>query len=177
MTKKEIREEVRGRKKGCAAEKRAQLSKEVVANLVSTELWKNAHRVLLYYSLPDEVATHELVSEALREGKAVLLPRVVGDDLELRLFSSPEALVEGAFHIQEPTGSVFTDYETIDLAIIPGVAFTTDGKRLGRGRGYYDRLLPRLSQTYKIGICWPFQVISELPSESHDINMDCIITC
>ena len=70
---------------------------------------------------------------------------VKGDDLELRLYTGDDRLTEGAFHIDEPTGTAFTDYAAIDLAVIPGVAFDRRGNRLGRGKGYYDRLLPPAS--------------------------------
>lgn len=176
MTKDDIRHQIRLRKKACSLAERSALSKKVVARLMNTDSWKNAHTVLLYYSLPDEVDTHELASAAVCEGKIVLLPSVVGDDLELHIFNEKEELVEGAFHIQEPAGNLFTDYDSIDLAIIPGVAFTPNGVRLGRGRGYYDRLLTHLAKTYKIGLCWPFQLLNEIPSEPHDICMNMIIS-
>ena len=76
----------------------------------------------------------------------------------------------------EPTGDPFTDYAAIDLAVIPGVAFTPDGRRLGRGRGYYDRLLAHFPQSpYLIGLCWPFQLLADLPTEPHDLTMHAVI--
>lgn len=176
MTKTELRQEIKHRKAACSAEERATLSQRVVEQLLQSERWKAAHTVLLYHSLPDEVDTHELLLRAMADGKRVLLPAVVGDDLELRLFHAPETLNEGAFHIQEPTGAAFTDYEAIELAVVPGVAFTRDGRRLGRGRGYYDRLLPRLSAAYLTGLCWPFQLVEDLPTESFDIRLHAVIS-
>ncbi len=195
MTKSEVRQEIRRRKAACSAEERALLSRQVTAKLVATPQWQHAHTVLLYHSLPDEVATHQLITEALSAGKRVLLPVVVGDDLELRFLPTPDALREGAFHILEPTGAPFTDYAAIDLAVIPGVAFTPDGRRLGRGRGYYDRLLahfpkslssslsPSLEERepagepspYLIGLCWPFQLLADLPTEPHDLTVHAVI--
>ena len=169
MTKSELRKEIKRRKAAFTREERAALSAAVVNTLLTDGHWQHARTVLLYHSLPDEVATHDLIRQALAEGKNVLLPVVVGDDLELRTYTADEALVTGAFNILEPTGPVFTAYETIDLAIIPGVAFTADGRRLGRGRGYYDRLLARLHpSTFLIGLCWPFQLVDDLPTEPHD---------
>lgn len=175
MTKQEIRQEIRRRKAACSQEERALLSREVIAKLTASPCWQQAQVILLYHSLPDEVCTHDLISQACNEGKRVLLPVVVGDDLELHEYQGEGSLVEGAFRIQEPTGSLFTNYQAIDLAVIPGVAFTADGQRLGRGRGYYDRLLSRLPDVHKVGICWPFQLISSLPAEPHDLPMDAII--
>lgn len=119
--------------------------------------------------------THAFIQKWSRE-KRILLPVVVGDDLELRLYTGPEDLAIGAYGIEEPTGARFTDYTAIDLIIVPGVAFDRNGNRLGRGKGYYDRLLPRIPSAYKIGICFPFQVVEEVPAEPFDIRMDEIIT-
>lgn len=163
-------------KAACSAEERANLSRKVMTKLKGTASWQQAHTVLLYHSLPDEVDTHALIAEAVAEGKRVLLPVVVGDDLELREYHPSTSMIEGAFHIQEPTGAPFTDYASIDLAVVPGVAFTPEGHRLGRGRGYYDRLLSRLPKVFKIGVCWPFQLVEALPTEPHDLTMNAVVS-
>ena len=104
--------------------------------------------------MKDEVQTHAFIEKWSRS-KRIILPVVTGDELELR-------------------GAPFTDYETIDLAVIPGVAFDRYGHRLGRGKGYYDRLLPQIPAS-KVGICFPFQLIEEVPAEAFDFRMDTII--
>lgn len=99
----------------------------------------------------------------------------MGDDLELRFYTGSQDLVTGSYNIGEPVGERFTDYAAIDLAVIPGVAFDLAGNRLGRGKGYYDRLLPLLP-AFKAGICFPYQLVEEVPAESFDICMDTVIT-
>ena len=69
-------------------------------------------------------------------------------------------------------GKPFPCYSEIDVAIIPGMSFDNDGNRLGRGKGYYDRLLAKIPQTYKIGMCFDFQKVEEVPTEETDIRMD-----
>ena len=81
----------------------------------------------------------------------------------------------GSFGIQEPTGELFTDYDTIDVAIIPGMAFDAEGHRLGRGKGYYDRFLSRVPHLYKIGLCFSWQLVDHVPYDEHDIKMDEVI--
>ena len=81
-------------------------------------------------------------------------------------------LAEGAFHIMEPVGEPYTDYDKIDVVLVPGMAFDAAGHRLGRGRGYYDRFLTAHSHLYKIGVCFPFQRVAEVPVEEHDICVD-----
>ncbi len=134
-----------------------------------------AKTVLLYHSLSDEVNTHQFIEEWCLK-KQLLLPVVVGEELELRLFQNMNELKIGSFGIAEPTGPLFTDYAKIDFVAVPGMAFDRNGHRLGRGKGYYDRLLPRLTNAYKAGICFPYQVVDEVPVEPTDITMDGIIT-
>lgn len=127
--------------------------------------------------MPDEVPTQGLLDELVSEGKTVLLPRVISDtEMEVRRYTGKEDLRKGAFGIMEPTGTLFTDYERIDVAIVPGVAFDRDGHRLGRGKGYYDRFLSKVPLVYKIGVCFPSRLMDKVPADKYDILMDEIIT-
>lgn len=152
-----------------------QQSAEILAALEAHPAFRAADTVLLYHSLKDEVDTHEFIRKWSRL-KRILLPVVVGDDLELRVYTGPEDLAIGAYGIEEPTGARFTDYAAIGFIAVPGVAFDRNGNRLGRGKGYYDRLLPRIPAAYKAGICFPYQLVEEVPAEPFDIRMDEIIT-
>ncbi len=177
MNKKELRKLIAQRKAEHTTQQRRQLSQDVCCRVLSTPEWAEAETVLLYHSLPDEVDTAELIAAGVGQGKQILLPVVVGSELELRIYDGPETLKRGAYGILEPTGSLFPSprYPQISLAIIPGVAFDKDGHRLGRGKGYYDRLLPRLTGACKVGICWHFQLLDHIPTEDHDITMNRIV--
>lgn len=130
-----------------------------------------ARTVLLYYSLADEVQTHDFVEKWYRR-KTILLPVVKGDVLELRVYTGRQCMQTGeAYHIEEPAGEAFTEYEKIDFSIIPGVSFDACGNRLGRGKGYYDKLLPLLS-SYNVGVCYSFQVSGHIPAEPFDRPVD-----
>jgi 5-formyltetrahydrofolate cyclo-ligase len=72
----------------------------------------------------------------------------------------------------EPVGQPFNDYDQVELAVVPGVAFDAEGHRLGRGRGYYDRFLPLLPHAYKLGLCFDFQKVEHVPTDANDIRMD-----
>ena len=138
---------------------------------------QQAHTLLLYSALPDEVPTQELLDELIQSGCNVLLPRVTGQvTMELRRYTGPADLQQGAFGIMEPTGKVFTDYAAIDVAVIPGVAFDRQGHRIGRGRGYYDHFLTQIPAVYKIGLCFSWQLVDHVPTEAHDIAMDEVVT-
>ena len=146
------------------------MSADTVRVIRSHPLYQQAKSVLLYSALWDEVELNDLLSD----GKRFILPTVIGDDLELHEWVGTNATHTGAFGITESSGPLIKDYSSIDLALIPGRAFTPDGKRLGRGKGYYDRLLPQL-HCPTLGVCFPFQLLDELPSEPHDRNVDEVI--
>lgn len=170
--KKALRQEIRRRKQQFSAEELIGLSTRPVEELVS--VIGGSATVLMYWSMPDEVNTHELIRELYRQGRTVLLPAVKEDfSLELHVYS-PESMCEGYRGIMESRGPVFTDLDSIDLAVIPGVAFTSGGKRLGRGKGCYDRLLPRLG-CRKVGLCFPFQILDDISCEAYDSAVDIVI--
>lgn len=156
------------------AQQRASLSRSVLASLEALAAFREASTVLLYHSLPDEVDTHAFV-EKWAGRKCVLLPVVVGSGLELRRYTSPHDLAPGAYGILEPVGEPFTDYSKVDFVAVPGVAFDRSGHRLGRGKGYYDRLLPLLPRAYKAGICFPYQLVDCVPCDAHDVSMHRVI--
>ena len=172
-----LRQHIRAQKKQYTAAQLAAMSEEITNRVLASAWWQEASALLLYYPLPDEVDVRPLIREANREGKHVLLPVVRGDELELRLYKDEASLREGAFGIMEPTGPmlVHEDYDEIDLALIPGMAFDRAGHRLGRGKGYYDRLLPKLTNARLQGICFPFQLLDEVPAEPHDIPVHEVI--
>lgn len=129
-----------------------------------------ARTILLYHSLSDEVQTHDFIEKWYTQ-KKILLPVVQGDELELRHYTGKECLSAGSFQIEEPQGEPYTDFQEIELSIIPGMSFDKQGNRLGRGKGYYDKLLPKLT-SYNIGICFDFQARENIPTEPFDRRMD-----
>jgi 5-formyltetrahydrofolate cyclo-ligase len=160
----------------------AAASRRVVANLRGLpELAGEAsdepspgRSLLLYAADPDEVDLTDLLTVP-PPGYRVLLPRVEGDDLVIVRHAPEAALVIGRLGVREPTGPA-VDPASVDAVVVPGVAFTPSGARLGRGRGMYDRLLPRLPRALRIGVCIEQLVVDDLPLEAHDAPMDLIVT-
>ena len=178
MTKEELRRSVRRLKQQYTPAQLEQLSQAVIARLRPRLV--EAQTILAYYSLPDEVCTRQLIDELIADGKTVLLPKVLdAGRMELRRYTGPHDLAEGAYGIMEPVGEPFTDYALIDIALIPGMAFDAAGHRLGRGRGYYDRFLnsqwSMVNGQWLIGLCFDFQKVPVLPSDDHDIPVDIVI--
>ena len=170
MTKQELRQHIRTLKKQYLTG--GQSSCEVLL-LEKLQPYKV---IMLYSALPDEVPTQTLMAELVAQGKTVLLPRVINEkDMELRCYTGPQDLYKGAYGILEPTGERYTDYEAIDVAIVPGMAFDAEGHRLGRGKGYYDRFLSRVPYLYKIGLCFSWQIVDRVPRDEHGMVMDEVI--
>lgn len=168
--KKKLRKQIAQEKSRHAPTELAAASIALLDKLEQHPRFIAARTVLLYYSLGDEVQTHGFVEKWYHQ-KKILLPVVKGDILELRVYTGKQSMKAGAYHIEEPTGEAFTDYAQIDFTIVPGVSFDRNGNRLGRGKGYYDRLLPQL-HSYNVGICFDFQVSDEIPTEPFDKPMD-----
>ena len=173
MQKKELRKLIRQRKAEHTAEEKAEMSARICRQVLTDPHWAKANTVFLYHALTDEVDTTILIDAAMQEGKTVLLPVIDGDDLRLKIHTG--ATQTGSYSIQEPIGEEFTCYKEITLAIVPGMAFDKKGNRLGRGRGFYDRTLPKLAEAYKIGLCFPFQLLESIPCETYDIKMDAVL--
>lgn len=176
LTKKELRKEVRLRKKQFTTNELKDLSLPIVRKLLELSVIKKAKTVMLYCSLPDEVYTTDLLHILKQKGKEIVLPVVTSNtEMELRRYTADSDLHTGSFGIPEPCGERFTDIEKIDVAVIPGMGFDSKGNRMGRGKGYYDRFLENGRHIYKIGICFPFQMFDEIPVDENDIPMDLVL--
>jgi len=177
-SKKEIRLEMARRKRALSVAYKDTASQCLCRQLLSMSIIQKARVILLYYALPDEISLTPLLEMLYKEENPpiLLLPVVKGEELELRSYQGADSLqTGGAYGILEPIGETFTKYSSIEVALIPGVAFNESGIRLGRGKGFYDRLLPHLIQAHKIGVCFPCQLLESIPYEPHDISMDCVI--
>ena len=176
MLKSELRQHIRMLKRQFTQEKLRKLSSPIIQRLMVNPNVAAAHTILMYYSLDDEVYTHDAIDFFVQKGKTVLLPTCINEnDMELRCYTGVSDLQGGFFNIMEPIGEIFSDYKSIDVAVIPGMSFDGRGNRLGRGKGYYDRFLLKIPQAYKIGICFDFQKLPGIPTESTDIRMDIVI--
>lgn len=178
MLKQKIREQIKKRKSLSSKDERERQSRNALRHLEEHTRFRQAKTVLLYYALPDEIDTTEFLRK-WSTTKQICLPVVDGENLRIKRYQSEQQLREGAFHILEPSDTYEVPLSDIELAVIPGVAFDRNGNRLGRGKGFYDRLFSssdNQKNIYKIGICFDFQMIEQLPVMPHDIRMDEVIT-
>lgn len=172
--KKALREETVSLTKAYSEKELIQFSTEIFQNLEQMKVFAKSKCILAYYSFHGEVHTHEFIEKYAHE-KKIILPVVQKDKLVLREYRGKNKLLKSAYGILEPTGPDFTNFSEIDLAIVPGRMFDRKLNRLGRGKAYYDKLLTSLS-AFLVGVCYPFQLIDEVPIEPHDFPMNCVIT-
>lgn len=176
QAKQQLRKEIACMKKLQNKEDLSNWSAQIMKKIEQTNLFQQANNIAVYHSIKGEVETSLWIEKWYRE-KNIILPVVDGDDLIMVRYEGPEKLKAGAFGIMEPVitqENVFPE-NNIDLVIVPGVAFDKSLNRMGRGKGFYDRLLSGVDAP-KIGICFGFQLFDKIPAEEFDRKMDMVIT-
>jgi 5-formyltetrahydrofolate cyclo-ligase len=177
--KSALRKQVRAELKRMTPEERAAASAQARAALAAQVLWQQAQSILFFAPLPEELDVWPLLAEALSATKKVALPRFVA---ETRTYvacqiQNPETDLEvGHFGIREPGQQCARlSSNRLDLILVPGVAFDLEGRRLGRGKGYYDALLTAVRGT-ACGVAFDQQIVTEIPVEPHDVRVNCLLT-
>jgi len=179
MLKAALRRQLRELARGLSSGERAAASAHARALLAAQPLWRQARAVLFYAPLPDELDLWPLLLEALREGRRIALPRYLpgAGEYGAALLAEPaHDLAPGKLGILEPVSHCpIFPLNRLDLVLAPGLGFDPHGRRLGRGKGYYDRLLAQVGGV-RCGVGLDAQVVSALPAEPHDQMLDCILT-
>lgn len=174
MKKDDIRRTVRARKSLLTENEKAEAAQSVFDRLEQMAAFMMADRILMYHSLPDELSTRDFLGKWSGR-KHFFLPRVNGVNLDILPYEQTR-LHLGAFEIEEPDGNDLTDIADIELIIVPAVAYDRHGNRVGRGKGYYDRMLA-CSRATKVGVGYDFQLIDDaIDTDSHDVPVDIVIT-
>ena len=176
--KEQLRAQLRARGRALTADERARLSAALCALLARQPVWITAPTVCLYSPLADEPDVQELLAFAWRAGKRTALPRYApefGAYVACEIKDSNN-LQRGRFGILEPLPACPTiPANQLDLILAPGLGFAPDGQRLGRGKGYYDRLLAEVFG-HKCGVAFDWQIVATVPAEPHDIRVNSIVT-
>ncbi len=143
-------------------------------NLRKVEAYRNAASLGAYYSIGSEVQTPGILQEILNAGKDLALPKVVKNDLVFKKIPRLTEIELGNFSIMEPKDRC-ENMKKLDVVLVPAIALTREGYRLGYGFGFYDRFLHG-KRTKKIALSYAKQIVKSIPHDSHDIKMDCIVT-
>ncbi len=174
-----IRQQFRVLARSIAPEQSAAASEDLRKNLLSSPYWQQAQRILMFYPLNDEPDIAPLLEQALAAGKTIALPRYnssLGVYEAALIRNLTEDLVPGRFGVREPSPNCpALPLNQLDLTLVPGIAFDPSGRRLGRGKGFYDRLLPGTTGM-TLGLAFDWQESDALPTEPHDVELDAILT-
>jgi 5-formyltetrahydrofolate cyclo-ligase len=199
--KKILRKIIKVRVSAISAEEKAKREKLLLDNLFSMPEFLAANTVMLFANLPDEIGTFSLIDKCIAMGKKVFLPVINGDDMTVAEFTGEYRV--GRYDIKEPvvkqlvvnglitesrdnacivrnsdTEPVEVSFkEHFDFILVPGVAFSPNGYRLGRGKGYYDKFLSKQRDLFTVGVCFREQFYLDIPTEPHDIPMQRVIVC
>ena len=173
MKKEDIRRSVRASKCLLSDTDRDSAAESVFSRLEELAAFIMSDHILMYHSLPDELSTRSFLGKWAGR-KRFYLPRVNGVNLEILPYDRSR-LHLGSFHIEEPDGTETVNVDDIEMIVVPAVAYDRKGNRVGRGKGYYDRLLAH-SKALKVGVGYDFQLVDEIEVDTHDIPVDIIIT-
>ncbi len=149
-------------------------SKQIHRNLKKIAEFRLANSIGIYYPLGSEVPTQDIMQEALSNGKEILLPKVIGEELEFRKIKDFSDLEKGNFDIMEPKDGCPTS-DKFDVILVPTVGISRDGYRLGYGYGYYDRFLAK-NKVVTISVTYAKQVVKSVPRTDDDVRIDWIVT-
>lgn len=174
-----IRQQFRLRYQEQRKEQLASDSESLRSKIIASSLWQTSRNILMFYPLSDEPDIVPLLAQALSSGKSISLPRYDSSSgvYEAALIRNlTEDLVPGRFGVREPAPNCpALPLNQLDLTLVPGIAFDSSGRRLGRGKGFYDRLLPGTTGM-TLGLAFDWQESDALPVEPHDVELDAVLT-
>lgn len=174
--KASLRKQATEARDGLPREERQAGSREIENRLFGLPEFIRSSTVMFFASFRSEVDTIPMIRKALAAGKRVVLPKVKGRDLALFEIRDQEKDVSpGVWGIPEPVRNNPVALETVDIMIVPALAFDEQGNRLGHGAGFYDRILARY-QGLSIGLAFEVQILPRIPVDSHDCPVRKIIT-
>ncbi|MCM1272116.1 MAG: 5-formyltetrahydrofolate cyclo-ligase [Clostridium sp.] len=171
--KKKLRKRMLALRSGLAKAYVIEASHEICTLLQRCQTYRKADNICLYVPVNNEVNVTELFESVSAK---IYLPKVQENIMEFYLYTGMEHLVNGAYNIPEPDSGVPLTPDDHTLVVMPGVAFSRDGYRLGYGGGYYDRYLQRYPQCNKIAVCYKEQMVDTIPFEAYDVKPDSIIS-
>ncbi|HEY8378118.1 MAG TPA: 5-formyltetrahydrofolate cyclo-ligase [Nannocystis sp.] len=184
-SKAEIRAQGLARRKGRGAAEIAARSAQLGAHVRAAPAWQTAGSIAAFVGVKGECDTRALLAEALAAGKHLWLPRMAGrppqQTIEFVRVTDLAQLAPAPFGLLEPRageGVVLADIE-VDLVLVPGVAFTREGLRLGYGKGHYDVALAPLRdrpRPLRVGVCFADELVDALPVEPHDVGVHAVVT-
>ena len=175
MNKQELRARIRTQKRAMTEEQITEKSEKLAQLFLSSALYKEAKTVYGYLPYNQEVRTVPMLEQALRDGKRVAVPKVYGDAMKFIYMDDLSAVAKGYAGIPEPVADCPVADDPQALVLMPGLAFDPQGHRLGYGGGFYDKFLADEPGHPTLALCFSFQMLDHLETESYDIPVDCVL--
>ena len=178
--KQELRSEFLRIRRAAAPAQREIWNRRIAELFAGWLIYQQCRSVMFYVATADETATAGLIEDALHRGKQVYAPLLGTQygEMSAAAIKRPQDLVVGKYGLKmpPPDSATLAARESIDLIVVPGVAFDRTGNRLGMGAGYYDRFFSRTRHAVRLGLAWDCQVVAAAPYEPHDIRMHYLLT-
>ena len=175
MDKTMLRRQIRQQKREMTPVQIETASAQLCKLFIQTEQYRQAKTVYGYLPYNQEVRTLPLLEQALLDGKQVAVPKVYGDEMRFIYMTDLSAVEKSSMGIPEPVADDPVANDHTALVLMPGVAFTKDGKRIGYGGGFYDKFLSAEPDHPTVALCYDFQIVEELPTQEHDIPVDLVL--
>jgi len=175
MDKAALRREIREKKRAMTEEEIVRRSEQLGELFFQSALYREAKMIYGYLPYNQEVRTIPMLEQALRDGKAVAVPKVYGDTMRFICLTDLTQVEKGYAGIPEPVADGPVAEDPTALVLMPGLAFTKNGDRMGYGGGFYDRFLAEEPNHPTLALCYAFQMVEQLPTEEFDIPVDCVL--
>lgn len=173
MDLKILRKEMKEKRLELDSDKYSHYNLLINNKIINSKIYDSSKVVYCYCSVNNEVDLTDTIKDCLKKGKIVALPKVDKDTMDFYVISDLNDVEEGYFGIKEPVSKIVAP--KADLIIVPGLAFTKAGKRIGYGGGFYDNYLEN-SSSYTIGVGFDFQIFEDLKQHAKDVKLDEVIT-
>lgn len=175
MDKKELRKKIREQKRAMTEDQIVAASARLGELFLACDQYKNAKTIYGYLPYNQEVRTVPMLEQAMRDGKRVAVPKCYGEEMRFIYMDDLSKVEKGYANIPEPIADEPVAEDKTALVLMPGMAFTKDGKRMGYGGGFYDKFLAAEPSHPTVALCYDFQMVEDLPTEDYDIPVDCVL--
>lgn len=175
MDKKALRREIREKKRAMTEEEIVTASARLGELFRACPQYQNAKTIYGYLPYNQEVRTVPMLEQAMKDGKRVAVPKCYGDEMRFLYMDDLSKVEKGYAGIPEPVADEPVAHDPTALVLMPGLAFTEDGKRMGYGGGFYDKFLASEPNHPTVALCYGFQMVDDLPTEDYDIPVDCVL--
>ncbi len=175
MNKTELRRQIKEKKRQMTLCQIESASTRLEALFVSSELYRQAKTIYGYLPYNQEVRTTSMLERALQDGKQVAVPKIYGDEMRFIYLTDLSQVEKGYCGIPEPIADGPVADDPTALVLMPGLAFTQKGDRMGYGGGFYDKFLACEPEHPTVALCYDFQIVRSLPTQEHDIPVDLVL--